>query len=413
MASDMESGIEDIPPYEITEFFYGYDIPSELTVICRGRRLFVCIKVEELQEESGTRSPSLAEEFQTLLDAVMKDDDMHMYIDEGLEKSMENADANMSGHIDTNVDEGISDADRNGDGQHHEIEGNGNQEVKEDQQAKDVDGEDYEHEDPMEAMYEWLMVPLLPILRSWAPSSPTSTETRTLDDFFRLPTSSYLMKAVQGVLTAIPTSDESVHLPSLAPMAEISLPESNVPFVHPAHIRVPWDEESKGSSYPRKVMLENGLTCFFKPCHHGRNVPAQRELENLIRIHEVGLTSKVRVPKVEAIVKYDHENRLTGYLITFIENKDTLEGEYARSAPISMRRRWYREIKDMITELHQLQIVWGDAKADNILIDFQDQPWLIDFGGSFTPGWVDRENLETIAGDLQALSKIKEHLGVR
>lgn len=413
MASDVESGIEDIPPYEIVNFFYGHDIASELTVICRGKRLFVCVKLEELQEKGGMRSPSLAEEYQALLDAVMKNDDMHTDIDEGMEKSMENVDANMSVHIDTDMDDDINDADRNGDGQYHEIQGNANQEAEEEQEAIDVDGEDYERGDPMEAMFDWLMVPLLPILRSWAPNSHISTETRTLDDYFHPPTSSYLIKAVQGTLTAIPTSDESVNLPSLAPMAEISLPESNVPFVHPAHIRVPWDEESEGSSYPRKVMLENGLTCFFKPSHHGRNVSAQRELENLIHIHEVGLTSKVRVPKVEAIVKYEHENRLTGYLITFIENKDTLEGEYARSAPISMRRRWYREIKDMVTELHKLQIVWGDAKADNILIDSQDRPWLIDFGGSFTPGWVDQENLETIAGDLQALSKIKKHLGVR
>jgi hypothetical protein len=103
MASDVESGIEDIPPYEIVNFFYGHDIASELTVICRGKRLFVCVKLEELQEKGVMRSPSLAEEYQTLLDAVMKNDDMHTDIDEGMEKSMENVDANMSVHIDTDM----------------------------------------------------------------------------------------------------------------------------------------------------------------------------------------------------------------------------------------------------------------------------------------------------------------------
>ena len=36
MASNVESSTEDIPPYEIVNFFYGPDIVSEFTVICRG-----------------------------------------------------------------------------------------------------------------------------------------------------------------------------------------------------------------------------------------------------------------------------------------------------------------------------------------------------------------------------------------
>lgn len=58
--------------------------------------------------------------------------------------------------------------------------------------------------------------------------------------------------------------------------------------------------------------------------------------------------------------------------------------------------------------LHYQSIIWGDAKADNILIDTQDNAWIIDFGGSYTLGWVDAEKAGTIEGDMQGLAKIMD-----
>lgn len=31
--------------------------------------------------------------------------------------------------------------------------------------------------------------------------------------------------------------------------------------------------------------------------------------------------------------------------------------------------------------LHGIGIVWGDGKAENVLIDINDNAWIIDFGG--------------------------------
>jgi hypothetical protein len=56
--------------------------------------------------------------------------------------------------------------------------------------------------------------------------------------------------------------------------------------------------------------------------------------------------------------------------------------------------------------------VWGDAKADNLLLDENNDAWLIDFGGSFTEGWVDKEKAETLEGDIQGMGKILDYLGV-
>lgn len=53
----------------------------------------------------------------------------------------------------------------------------------------------------------------------------------------------------------------------------------------------------------------------------------------------------------------------------------------------------------------------GDVKSDNVLIDGQDDAWVIDFGGGYTEGWVDKECSETLAGDAQELTNILRLIG--
>lgn len=60
--------------------------------------------------------------------------------------------------------------------------------------------------------------------------------------------------------------------------------------------------------------------------------------------------------------------------------------------------------------LHKANIIWGDVKAANVLIDVNENAWLIDFGGGYTRGWVEKNHMETIEGDLEGLSKIKDLL---
>jgi hypothetical protein len=53
----------------------------------------------------------------------------------------------------------------------------------------------------------------------------------------------------------------------------------------------------------------------------------------------------------------------------------------------------------------------GDAKPDNILIHTATNDcWLIDFGGSWTDGWVDEKLGESVAGDQQGVMKIMAFL---
>ncbi len=75
-----------------------------------------------------------------------------------------------------------------------------------------------------------------------------------------------------------------------------------------------------------------------------------------------------------------------------------------------MRRRWAPHVDGSIKKLHQQGIIWGDAKAENVLIDKNDDAWVIDFGGSYTPGWVDPDKAGSLEGDIQGLEMIIDML---
>jgi hypothetical protein len=50
------------------------------------------------------------------------------------------------------------------------------------------------------------------------------------------------------------------------------------------------------------------------------------------------------------------------------------------------------------------------VKAANVLIDKDNNAWIIDFGGGYTEGWVDRDKAGTVEGDLQGLANIMDFI---
>jgi serine/threonine protein kinase len=82
-----------------------------------------------------------------------------------------------------------------------------------------------------------------------------------------------------------------------------------------------------------------------------------------------------------------------------------------RSAP-SLRRKWAAQIEQTVKELHHHGVVWGDAKPDNVVIDMDDNAWVLDFGGGGTTGWMPEEPsmFQTKEGGLHAVAKMKHGL---
>ncbi len=59
-----------------------------------------------------------------------------------------------------------------------------------------------------------------------------------------------------------------------------------------------------------------------------------------------------------------------------------------------------------IEYLHQKGLLWGDAKAGNVLINMDGNATLIDFGGGYIERWVDMMRNDTVYGDVQGLQRI-------
>ncbi|KAI0429809.1 hypothetical protein F5Y09DRAFT_249046 [Xylaria sp. FL1042] len=183
---------------------------------------------------------------------------------------------------------------------------------------------------------------------------------------------------------------------------------------------------------PGKVSVGD-ITCYFKAWEPGRGkqgatyheLRAYQKIANAIA--EGKLPHDIRVSRLHGVV-VDHDNdlpqhfppaehspspgkRLVGILLPYVENKGTLNFMALWSDITENRRlRWADELEGLIRTLHSARLVWGDAKPHNVLVDTMDNLWLIDFGGSFTQGWVDEEKRDTAEGDLQGLERIKNWL---
>lgn len=130
----------------------------------------------------------------------------------------------------------------------------------------------------------------------------------------------------------------------------------------------------------------------------------------------IGQIAKAHLPPpAEARVCHLHgvvlaEKGMAGMLFSWIDKKAVLGRALAEESPVELRLRWASQIRATVEWLHECGIIWGDVKAANVLIDREDNAWVIDFGGSYTVGWVDKEKAGTLEGDMQGFEKIMEML---
>lgn len=67
--------------------------------------------------------------------------------------------------------------------------------------------------------------------------------------------------------------------------------------------------------------------------------------------------------------------RLVGLLLTYIENKGTLEDLAPWSDCTNEDRlRWSQQIRDSVECLRAAGVAWGDAKPENVLVDKEAMP---------------------------------------
>jgi tRNA A-37 threonylcarbamoyl transferase component Bud32 len=100
--------------------------------------------------------------------------------------------------------------------------------------------------------------------------------------------------------------------------------------------------------------------------------------------------------------------KIEGMLLDYIENAKSIRN--IGSITCVECEKWTGQIRGAIEYLHRKGLVWGDAKAANVLIREDHDVVIIDFGGGMTKGWVDQENYESVRGDWQGFERIVEFM---
>lgn len=172
------------------------------------------------------------------------------------------------------------------------------------------------------------------------------------------------------------------------------------------------DSKERFARFPYKV-IAGGNLCFYKSLLDDDDKrKAIREMDIYKRMENSNLfCNQVQVSRLYGVVMQEYW--LLGLLLSFIncENR-TLECAVGHGTS-AVRLKWGEQVSSTLARLHEAGIVWGDAKAANVLVDEDDSAWIIDFGGGYTQGWVKKEHMETIEGDREGLEKINELLSLK
>lgn len=294
-------------------------------------------------------------------------------------------------------------------------------------ETRDDDDEDMEKAQiAEEELQEWVVQPFLPLIDQLEPSSSSSPlndsdRPLTLHDYLYPDTYRFVLhvrneQQEAGFDYDIP---ERMGLPGvdLRDWAVSSGWEWKV--FRPTEIQLCCDEDDCEplAQSPHKVTAD-GEVYFYKQLDYGdeecvvREMDIYRRLETLRPATATGERTDVHVPRLYGVVQDEQSGRVLGLIASWIDcgNRTLTCALLYGNKPELLRRKWDQQVSSTVAYLHEAGVVWGDAKAENVLVDTDDNAWVIDFGGGYTKGWVGRDRMETIEGDQEGLPKIKELL---
>lgn len=273
--------------------------------------------------------------------------------------------------------------------------------------------------DPEEALQRFVLEPLSAEFGKLS----RDEDEETVQEWYNGPTYFYDLKIdanddVEAIQLEA-TQDLTERMAKLKP--EIAIPKYMTDKIVVRHYQasdltvISTSDQPPGTPYhPCRVRTnDTNRTFFLKIVDHNQPQTVKRELDILYRAMKLELHKKINVPSLEGLVLFNDseltksgQKRMMGFLQTDITDAKPLTGMLDPAIEQGKRERWAEEAERTKEVLHEHDIVWGDAKADNFVVDNDDKLWIIDFGGSYTEGWVDPEMKETVEGDDMGTERI-------
>jgi tRNA A-37 threonylcarbamoyl transferase component Bud32 len=264
-------------------------------------------------------------------------------------------------------------------------------------------------------LQNWILSAFTDIISESAPPNREPIDS-TLHEWYHGPTYFYCIHIKAGKLEPelLETNDElNEGIGKLVPRLKMPkyIQEIDLPWLNANDLTVQNEVSFPEPAHPGKVTHnETGKVYFFKPVAADDPGPVKREISILQELGKLELDA-IKVPKLLGFVAFENSNtEITGMLLQHIEEPTPLTKLLKKSVSRFKRAEWSRKCEKYVHILHDNDIIWGDAKADNFVVDKDGELWIIDFGGSFTEGWVDPELSETLEGDQMGLDKIQRAL---
>lgn len=244
----------------------------------------------------------------------------------------------------------------------------------------------------------------------------TWNATQSLHSVLYPCTFTFRLEAVSDKISIVPIEPEEVHTSTEEPPdedlgAEFGF-DSTLP-VDPADKVIMLESLLYGGGYSVGRVLLRGKEMICKALASGlRDSRLAKELAAHHKIQDASPDTSVcvSVPRLLGYVSHAHNGSIIGLLHEWIPGENLRHMDMA-SVPVATRRKWASQILETVGQLHRMGVVWDDGKAANVVIDNEQEAWLIDFGGGWTEEWVDEELTDSAEGDDQAAMRISEFLG--
>ncbi len=262
-------------------------------------------------------------------------------------------------------------------------------------------------------LFVWIAEQCSPLVRDLAPRLSPKPQYMTLDDYLNPPTCSLAPKLANGTLFA-------PHYAALAPPAllrmttRVPLPwclfSSPLPAIDPARIEVAWHPSTHGLPTSQEVTLDGNRPYYLKLAS-GDAAGLEREAAVLLRLQETGVADTVRVPRLHGYVQLAGDpGGVSALLLTRVETLERLARLRVENVPRAIRQRWFDDVEAMVRVFHAAGVVWGDAGPENVLVDAEDEVWVVDFAGLRSRCWMVEEGMDGVEWDLRGLAGLREFL---
>ncbi|KAI8938653.1 hypothetical protein NX059_004523 [Plenodomus lindquistii] len=367
----------------VLNFFYDNEDSSALTVLVNDVRFHIIVNPKDLQK---SRDKPLYYEYLDKISALREAEEREEKAAEEAQSKSLNGKKLHSGSSDSGIDVTAYDEDDNASDQ--------------DQDSGSAGVE----------LRNWILSAFGDITEQYAPPDREPEES-TLYDWYHGPTYFYNMTISSGALTPelLETTDDlTQRIDALVPRMKMPkyIQEYPIPWLNANDLTVNSEVSFPEPAHPGKVThTEMGEVYFFKPVVADQPGSTKREIQILRQLEELNLD--IKAPRLMGFVSYNNsKTEAMGLLLSHIASPKPLTTLLSPSVPASLRETWAQKSKTYVQTLHDHDIIWGDAKADNFMVDAEDELWIIDFGGSWTEGWVDPEVAETREGDDMGLEKV-------